>query len=292
MKKIITLLIDINELIMLKHTIFALPFIAISMLISFYLYGQQNIQIMTFVLGAIAAFNARSFAMGINRFLDMDIDIKNQRTKNRPSVDGRISPKIQLIFIIVYAFIFILSAFFINKTAFYLSVPVLFVLAFYSYTKRFTYLAHLFLGLSLGLAPLAGDIAISQSIHIWSIFLFLGVVFWVAGFDILYSIQDIEFDDNENLHSIPSRFGIKVSLWIVHIFHTLTSIFWIYFAYYLSLGIISWFGLSFSIIMLIYENKIVRQDINNINKAFFAINGYISIVFFITILLDMIFRTT
>jgi 4-hydroxybenzoate polyprenyltransferase len=159
----------------------------------------------------------------------------------------------------------------------------------YSYTKRFTSFAHIFLGLSLGLAPLAGDIAISMDIHLWSIILFFSVMFWVAGFDILYSLQDINFDKQEGLYSIPSKYGIKKSFIIVHIFHIITSILWILFAYIVSLGYIAYFGISFAIFLLIYENKIAREDMKNINKAFFTINGYIAILFFISIFIDIMY---
>lgn len=287
MRKLIAFFANINELIMLKHTIFALPFIAISMIVSLKLYGSEDIKPTIFLLGALAAFSARSFAMGVNRFLDIDIDIKNPRTKNRPSVDGRISSNTQIIFIVLNALLFILTAFLINKTAFYLSIPVLLILALYSYTKRFTYLAHLFLGLSLGLAPLAGDIAISGSIHFYSILLFVGVAFWVAGFDILYSLQDMQFDKEEGLFSIPSKFGIKKSFIIVHIFHLITSICWIYFIYYISLGVIAYIGVILCVMMLIYENKIARDSMKNIDKAFFTTNGYIGIILFTSILLDI-----
>jgi 4-hydroxybenzoate polyprenyltransferase len=288
MGKLIVFFKNINELIMLKHTIFALPFIATAISIAIYKTSYiVNINIL--FLSLISVFGARSFAMGVNRYLDRKIDIDNPRTKNRPSVDGRISSKIQIILIFVYALIFIISTYFINQTAFYLSMPVLAILAIYSYTKRFTAFAHIFLGFAIALAPLAGDIAISTQIHIWSIILFFSVLFWVAGFDILYSIQDIDFDKKAKLHSIPSKYGIKKSFFIVHIFHFITSILWILFIYHLDLGFIAYFGISFAIIMLIYENKIAKDDIKNINKAFFTVNGYISVLFFISILLDIMY---
>lgn len=165
--------------------------------------------------------------MAFNRYKDEDIDKLNPRTANRPSVDGRIGKDNMRIFIAANGVIFIVCAYFINSLAFWLSFPILAVLAGYSIFKRFSELAHLVLGLSLGLAPIAGAVAVSAQIPLWSVLLCLGVMFWVGGFDLLYSLQDIEFDREHGLFSIPSVYGDKATLFISAIFHALSVIFWL-----------------------------------------------------------------
>ena len=186
------------------------------------------------------------------------------------------------------ALIFIGTAYLINSLAFKLSIPILAVLGGYSYFKRFSEYAHLVLGVSLGLAPIAGAIAVSASIPCWSVFLALGVMFWVGGFDILYSLQDMEFDKQEGLHSIPALVGEKGAIFISGMFHTFSIIFWALFATYANLKFFGWLAVIIAAIMLYYEQKLVREDFKNIPKAFFDVNGYLGIVFLILIILDKV----
>ncbi len=282
MNKIVELISNFNELVAFKHTIFSLPFIFIAMITaSNGFFGWELL-----ILGLLSAITARNFAMGVNRYLDMDIDIKNPRTKNRPSVDGRVSKKSIMSFIIVNAIGFIVITYFINSLAFKLSIPFLIILGGYSYFKRFSALAHLILGLSLGLAPIAGVIAVSESIPIWSIFLAIGVMFWVAGFDLLYSLQDVEFDKKEGLFSIPSIYGFKKTMTISKILHTLTIIFWLLFTIYSNGGVFVYIAILTSAIMLTYEHILVNRDFKKIDRAFFTINGYLGIMFLIFIIID------
>lgn len=274
---------DFNELVMFKHSIFSLPFIFISMVVA--AHGWFGFRLL--ILGLLAAVSARNFAMSFNRFADRDIDAKNPRTASRPSVDGRIQSKKQIVFIVLNAIIFIIVACFINKLALYLSIPILAILAGYSLFKRFSSFAHIILGISLGLAPIAGVVAVNATITLWSILLSLGVVFWVAGFDLLYSLQDIEFDKKEGLHSVPSIYGSKCTLLISKIFHSLTILFWLLFALTYGGGFFAYAGIVISAIMLYMEHKIVNKDFNKIDKAFFTMNGYLGIIFFIFILLDI-----
>jgi len=274
---------DFNELVMFKHSIFSLPFIFISMIVA--AHGWFGFRLL--ILGLLAAVSARNFAMSFNRFADRDIDARNPRTANRPSVDGRIQSKKQIVFIVLNAIIFIIVAYFINRLAFYLSIPILAILAGYSLFKRFSSFAHIILGISLGLAPIAGVVAVSATITLWSILLSIGVVFWVAGFDLLYSLQDIEFDKEEGLHSVPSIYGSKCTLLISKIFHSLTILFWLLFAFTYGGGFFAYAGIVVSAIMLYMEHKIVNKDFNKIDKAFFTMNGYLGIIFFIFILLDI-----
>jgi 4-hydroxybenzoate polyprenyltransferase len=278
------LLNDFNELVMFKHSIFSLPFIFIAMIVAANGWFGWSL----LILGTLAALTARNFAMGFNRYLDRDIDALNPRTVNRPNVDGRISAKQMLIFTIANAFGFVVVAFFVNDLALYLSLPILFVVGSYSYFKRFSYLAHIILGISLGLAPIAGVVAVSESITLWSIYLSVGVLFWVAGFDLLYSLQDIEVDKKLGLHSIPSKFGAQKTMLFSKIMHVFTVIFWLLFVVEAGLGLFGILAIFVSAVMLTYEHIIVSRDFTKIDKAFFTINGYLGIVFFVLIVLEHI----
>lgn len=279
------LLHDLNELVMFKHSIFSLPFIFIAMIVSADgFFGWKLL-----FLGIIAAVSARNFAMGFNRYADIDIDYDNPRTASRPSVDGRLDKGQILGFTIVNALIFIYIAYFINSLAFVLSFPILFILASYSLFKRFSSLAHLVLGLSLGLAPIAGVVAVEEQITMWSLFLSIGVMFWVAGFDLLYSLQDIEFDKKTKLHSIPSTYGTKCTLFLSKIFHAITILFWLFFISLANLGLFAYIAVGLSAIILYKEHEIVNKDFTKIDKAFFTLNGYLGIIFLILIILDKVF---
>jgi len=282
MEKLLKKLNDFNELVMFKHSIFSLPFIFIAMVVA--ANGWFGFKLM--FLGILAALTARNFAMGFNRYMDRDIDALNPRTINRPNVDGRISANQMLIFTLLNAFGFILVAYFVNDLALYLSVPILLVIGSYSYFKRFSYLAHIILGISLGLAPIAGVVAVLETIPLWSVFLSVGVMFWVAGFDLLYSLQDIEVDKKLNLHSIPSKFGAKKTMLISKAFHILTVIFWLLFVLNSHSTAFAYIAVIVSAIMLSYEHYIVNKDFTKIDKAFFTVNGYLGIVFFVLIVLD------
>jgi len=276
---------DFNELVAFTHSVFSLPFIFVAMIVA--ADGWFGFRLL--VLGVLAAISARNFAMGVNRYADRDIDAKNPRTASRPNVDGRLDKGSILIFIAVNAFVFVAVAYMFNSLAFWLSFPILAILASYSYFKRFSELAHLVLGISLGLAPIAGVIAVSATITPWSVLLSLGVMFWVAGFDLLYSLQDMEFDKKEGLYSIPSRYGAEATLFISALFHTLTVIFWALFVWVAHLGFFAWLAVFVSAAMLAYEHRLVRKDFNKIDRAFFTVNGYLGIIFFILIVLDRSF---
>jgi len=275
---------DFNELVMFEHSIFSLPFIFIAMVVA----ADGWFGFWLLFMGVLAALSARNFAMGVNRYADRDIDSANPRTQNRPNVDGRIDSMSMLIFIFVNAFIFVAVAYMINDLALILSLPILFVLGSYSYFKRFSSMAHIVLGISLGLAPIAGVVAVNATIPLWSILLSLGVIFWVAGFDLLYSLQDIEFDKEKGLHSIPSVYGAEATLFISAIFHTLTVLFWIAFVWLAGLGLFAFIAAFGSGVVLAYEQKLVRRDFTQIDRAFFTVNGYLGIAFFVLIVLDKV----
>ncbi len=289
MQRFIKVLKDIGELIMFKHSVFSLPFIFISMIVySSILNGTMWFGWRLLFLGLLAAISARNFAMSFNRWADKDIDKFNPRTASRPSVDGRIGEKNIMIFIVTNAAIFIIVAYFINSLAFWLSVPILIILGGYSIFKRFSATAHLILGLSLGLAPIAGAVAIGGDIPIWSLMLCIGVSYWVAGFDLLYSLQDIEYDKQNKLFSIPSKYGKDTTMFISRLFHFQTILFWLFFVYLANLGFWAYLGVLISAIILFYEHKIVSKDFSKIDRAFFTLNGYLGIIFFIFIWFDRI----
>ena len=284
MKRLVKKLQDFNELVMFQHSVFSLPFIFIAMIVAS--DGWFGIKLL--VLGAFAAISARNAAMGFNRYIDRVYDKDNPRTAGRPSVDGRLDGGSIAIFTVVNALVFVAVAYFINDLAFYLSVPVLVVLLSYSYFKRFSSMAHIVLGISLGLAPMAGAIAVLGYVPLWSVLRSVGVVFWVAGFDLLYSLQDMEFDKTNGLHSIPSRYGSSATLKISAFFHIITIVFWGWFVSVAELGGFAVAAIVFSALMLMYEHYLVRKDFSKIDRAFFTINGYLGFVFIGLIILDKV----
>lgn len=285
MNKLVRLINDFNELVMFKHSIFSLPFIFIAMVVA--ANGWFGFKLL--LLGTLAALSARNFAMGFNRYLDRDVDILNPRTMGRPSVDGRINANQILWFTLLNGFGFIVVAYFVNDLAFLLALPILIIIGSYSYFKRFSFLAHIILGVSLALAPIAGVVAVSEAIPLWSILLSIGVMFWVAGFDLLYSLQDIEIDKKLGLHSIPSKFGPQKTMLFSKVMHLLTVIFWLLFVIVSNSGLFGYIAVIISALMLSYEHYLVQKDFTKIDKAFFTVNGYLGIVFMILIILDQIF---
>ncbi|HEX5329734.1 menaquinone biosynthesis prenyltransferase MqnP [Sulfuricurvum sp.] len=282
MKRLTKKIQDFNELVMFQHSVFSLPFIFIAMIVAS--NGWFGFKLL--VLGTLAAITARNAAMGFNRYVDRIYDVHNPRTAGRPSVDGRLDGASIAIFTAVNSLVFMGVAYFINDLAFYLSFPVLMVLLSYSYFKRFSSMAHIVLGISLGFAPMAGAIAVLGYVPLWSVFLSIGVVFWVAGFDLLYSLQDMEFDKTNNLHSIPSRYGSRATLKISAAFHILTILFWGAFVSVAGLGVFGSAAVVFSAGMLSYEHYLVRKDFTQIDRAFFTVNGYLGFVFIGLIILD------
>ena len=278
-------LLKMAKLVKFEHTIFSMPFILVAMIVAADgWFGWKLLFLVT-----LEAIFARNFAMGVNRYLDRDIDIKNERTKDRPSVNGEVSEDEMRIFILANALGFMIGGYFINDLVFYSTPFILAVLGGYSYFKRFSEYAHFILGISLGLAPIGGAMAVLGSVPAWSLFLAIGVTFWVAGFDILYSLQDMEFDKKEGLFSIPAKYGLEASLALSGLFHTLTIGFWYLFIFYADLAFFAYLALVISAGFLMYEQWLVRNNLDNIPKAFFDLNGYLGIIFFVMILIDKAF---
>ena len=235
---------------------------------------------------------ARSAAMAFNRYIDRDVDQLNPRSSNREIPSGIIKPKNALIFVIINCVLFILCTFFINDLCFYLSPVALLVILGYSLTKRFTFLCHLVLGLGLSLAPIGAYIAVTNEFSVISILFGFSVLFWVAGFDIIYALQDEYFDKNQNLYSIPSYFGGKRALNIAKLLHAASIIFisiacYSAITFYQQLGIFTYFGLFIFIALIIYQHSLVKyNDLSKVNIAFFTTNGFASVIFCTFFLLD------
>ncbi|WP_218915347.1 4-hydroxybenzoate octaprenyltransferase [Hippea maritima] len=262
-------------MIKFEHTIFALPFAYIGMVMGF----SSGFSLRVFLLVSLAMASARSAAMALNRIIDRKYDALNERTKNREIPSGKIKLSQAYIFTAVSIIIFEVSAYFINDLAFKLSPIALFFVVTYSYTKRFSWLCHLYLGATDAIAPLGGYVAAAYSLStpIWYLAAF--VSFWIAGFDILYSLQDVEFDKKHNLHSIPVKFGISRALWIARLFHITAFVFLAISIRGFSLSWVAYVGATLVAVLLVVEHILVNpNDPKKINIAFFNINSYISLV--------------
>jgi 4-hydroxybenzoate polyprenyltransferase len=232
---------------------------------------------------------ARSAAMGMNRVIDRKIDAQNPRTKNREIPAGVIAATDAAAFIALSSIIFGVSAYMLNPLCLKLSPLALIIVFLYSYTKRFTWGSHLVLGVSIALAPIGAWIAVRGMISWEALPLAVAVVFWLAGFDTLYALQDIEFDKSHGLYSVPQRFGIKTSLHIARGLHLLTWIFLIISGGVFHLGIVYYIGMAVVAGLLIYEHGLVRPgDLTKLDMAFFNMNGYISVAVLAFIVLDKI----
>ena len=230
---------------------------------------------------------ARNAAMAFNRYLDRDVDAKNPRTRVRDIPAGRISPRAALSFTLINCLFFLISTWFINPLCFYLAPVALFVVLGYSATKRFTALCHLVLGLGLSLAPIGAYLVVTDRFDLPPLFFSLAVLCWVSGFDIIYALQDEDFDRNENLHSIPSRLGKVKALHLSSFLHILSAIFIMLPALYIHVGIPYYLGIAVFCSMLIYQHSLVKpNDLSKVNFAFMTTNGVASVVFAVLFLVD------
>ncbi|MEK6744757.1 MAG: UbiA-like polyprenyltransferase [Nitrospirota bacterium] len=275
----------ILEMIKFEHTIFALPFAFTGALLAL---GELPSLRQTFWI-AVAMVGARSAAMGFNRWADRDIDAENPRTKTRALPLGLVTPAQVLVFIIVSSALLVLAAYMLNPLSFTLAPLALAIVFFYSYTKRFTFLSHAFLGLAIAGAPLGAWIAVTGRFEFPALVLGLAVLSWLVGFDILYALQDREFDRTASLHSVPQRFGVKTALLISRLAHLVTMIclFWIYTL--LPVGMTFLLGVLIALGLIVYEHSLVKEDdLSKLNIAFFNMNGYISVTIFLFTLLDVL----
>ncbi len=278
---------DYFSLVKISHTIFSLPFA----LIGFFLAVKQTGQFLPFrelILVLACVFFARNAAMGFNRYADREIDRKNPRTAWREIPRNIISPRSALWFVAANSVLFIAAAGLINRLCLFLSPVALLVVLGYSLTKRFTWLSHLILGLGLALAPIGAYIAITARFDPLPL-LFSGIViFWVAGFDILYALQDAEFDRQENLNSIPARIGRKNSLLISAVSHVVTLLLVAAAGLTGEFHLFYWLGAAIFALLLTYEHRVVRpDDISRVNLAFATLNGMASVIFACFVIADL-----
>lgn len=279
---------DFSRLVKFEHTIFAFPFALIG-----FFWGLQHTENQfswwIFLLVLLCMVFARNAAMGFNRYLDRFFDAANPRTALREIPAGVIKSKSVLIFVIINALFFIATTYFINNLVFYLSPVALFVILFYSYTKRFTPLCHFVLSLGLALAPIGAYLAVTGVFHIVPIFLSAIVFFWVSGFDIIYALQDEAFDKEYKLKSIPTLMGRTKALNFSRFIHFLSAIFIYVFAMSINANWLQWIASAIFMFLLFYQQILVKpNDLSKVNLAFFTTNGIASVVYGTLIIVGMI----
>jgi 4-hydroxybenzoate polyprenyltransferase len=272
------------SLVKFSHTIFAMPFALIGFVLGLrynWINHQAFEQVwLKFFLVIVCMVTARSTAMAFNRYLDRHFDKLNPRTAIREIPAGIIKAEKALVFIGINMAIFIIATYFINTICFYLSPVALFVILFYSYTKRFTYLCHLVLGIGLSLAPIGAYLAVTGSFAVLPLLFSFAVIFWVSGFDVIYALQDIDFDQSQSLYSIPSYWGLEKALNIARVLHVFSALFVIIAFYIGGFHILYLLGLAVFIGMLLYQHSIVKpNDLSKVNIAFMTANGIASVVF-------------
>lgn len=295
------------SLVKFSHTIFALPFAMIGFALALKqgdISKQEDARLgwgiefsetwqlilAKFILVLICMVTARSAAMAFNRYLDRYYDAMNPRTAVREIPQGVISPTSAFLFVVLNCIIFMVATYSINPICFFLSPVALFVILFYSYTKRFTALCHLVLGLGLSLAPIGAYIAVTGHFAVLPILFSFTVLFWVSGFDIIYAMQDIDFDQSNKLHSIPSVLGAVNALRVSELLHVLSAIMVITAGVYGSFHFIYWIGIAVFIGMLVYQHRLVKpNDLSKVNIAFMTANGIASVVFGILVITDLFF---
>jgi 4-hydroxybenzoate polyprenyltransferase len=300
------------SLVKFSHTIFAMPFALIGFFLGLFSLFIQPITwdnlpegfigstigfhttidwkffAIKFTLVILCMIFARSAAMAFNRWLDKNFDAKNPRTAIREIPAGVIKSSNALFFVIANCIFFIACTFFINKICFYLSPVALFVVLFYSYTKRFTALCHLVLGVGLSLAPIGAYLAVTGQFAFLPILFSFAVLFWVSGFDIIYALQDEEFDKSNQLHSIPAALGKSKALMVSNLLHIFSAVCVISAGVYGNLGLWYWIGVAIFCGLLFYQHTLVKpNDLKRVNMAFFTTNGIASVVFAIFVILDL-----
>ena len=267
------------EMIKVEHSVFALPFALTGAMLA--ASGWPSWRQIFWIV--VAMVGARSAAMTFNRIADREFDARNPRTEKRALPAGHLTLRFAAAFTVVSAGLLVLAAWELNPLAFKLSPVALALLLIYSYTKRFTLLSHVVLGMCLGLSPVAAWIALRGDVS-WSVVILgVAVTLWVAGFDIIYACQDVAFDHAVDLHSIPKRFGIAAALYASAALHVLMLALLVMVAQMSGLGWIALGGLIAVAALLAYEHLLVKpSDLSRVNAAFFTINGYISVLFFLT----------
>ena len=275
------------EMIKWEHSFLTLPFGLTGAVIAANGFPGAR-QLLWIVIAMIAA---RSAAMAFNRLVDADIDVSNPRTATRALPAGHLSRQFVIGFTIATSLLLMLAARQLNPLAFYLSPVALLIICGYSFTKRFTRWAHLFLGLAMGIAPAAAWVAIRGSLDPRIFIVTTAVMFWGGGFDVLYSCQDYHHDCQENLHSIPRHFGIARALMLSRLFHLIAFSFFVWMVVAFSLGKIALAGVVIVGLLLIYEHSLVKpNDLSKLNAAFFTTNGLISMLLLLAVTVDRLIK--
>ena len=271
------------EMIKFEHSIFALPFALTGALLAFRQNGFATAGIWRQVLWIVVAMvAARSAAMAFNRAIDAQIDGRNPRTRMRAIPAGLLSIEFTWCFTIAASLLLFFAAFELNPLCLRLAPLALAIVFFYSYTKRFTTFSHLVLGLSLGIAPAAAWIAVRGSLDPRILLLTAAVMFWTAGFDVIYSCQDYDFDREEGLWSVPRALGIAGALRVAKLLHVLMVVCLLALVYTLHVGALAIAGVGAIVALLVYEHSLVKpNDLSRVNAAFFTMNGYVSVLFFL-----------
>lgn len=273
------------EMIKFEHTLFALPFAYLGA----FLASDGFPTLEKFVWITLAMIGARTAAMSLNRLIDRYIDARNPRTRERAIPSGKLGTTEVYFYTIVSFLLLGISAYQLNWLAFKLMPIAVFFLVLYSYTKRFTWACHIVLGISLGLAPMGAWIGVTGRWALAPVLLGLGVLFWVAGFDIVYACQDVEFDRKEGLHSIPAIFGVTRGLEISVAFHVLAPLFFIAVGVVAGLHGLYFIGVAIAILLLFRQHRIISaSDLSKVGIAFFNLNGYLSVLVFIFSVLDLV----
>jgi 4-hydroxybenzoate polyprenyltransferase len=281
------------RLVRFSHTVFALPFALASVALA---WPSHPVTLRVFLWILVAMVGARSAAMGFNRLADRRFDALNPRTQNWELPQGKVKVWEAILLTVAASLVFLIAAFQLNIVCFVLSPLALAIVFFYSLTKRFTCASHLFLGLALSLAPMGAWLAVSGSpIDLTELvipfFLGLGVLFWLAGFDVIYSLQDHEFDRHQGLHSIPVRFGVARALELSTFFHLCTVFFLGLVGLTARMGLVYWLGFAAITVILFWEHRIVKpNDLSRIGRAFFEFNAYVSIGYLLAIVGDLTWR--
>jgi 4-hydroxybenzoate polyprenyltransferase len=270
-------------MIKFEHSVFALPFALTGALLAWQDAGFPREGLARkFLWIVVAMVAARSVAMAFNRVLDADIDARNPRTKMRHLPAGLLSHSFAWGFIVLWAIVFFFAAGMLNTLCLRLAPVALGIVMIYSFTKRVTSLSHLVLGFSLGIAPAAAWIAMRGELDPRILWLTAAVTLWTAGFDIIYACQDYAFDVHSGLYSIPKRFGIAGALWISRIFHLGMLVSLVFLIRSFDLGAVAWLGIGTVAGLLAWEHRLVRaDDLSHIDAAFFTMNGYVSVIFFV-----------
>jgi 4-hydroxybenzoate polyprenyltransferase len=275
------------SLVKFSHTVFALPFAVIGYFLAIS-FTNAVFDFKLFGLIILCMVFARSAAMAFNRYIDKNIDAANERTAIREIPAGVVKPSSALAFVLINCLLFVVTTYFINTICFYLSPVALAVVLGYSFTKRFTALCHLILGVGLSLAPIGAYLAVTGVFNWLPLLFSFSVLFWVSGFDIIYALQDEEFDRSKNLKSIPVFLGKGKALTLSSVLHIISASFVLYAGIYAHFGMWYWMGTIVFIGLLIYQHTLVKpNDLSKVNLAFFTTNGIASVIFSTFVLVDL-----